>query len=59
MKEGKKSLRERKRAESDFEVDDYLKTPFRGLPNRILIGIVVSLCVFGLMAVFSASARRL
>ncbi|MEZ4490074.1 MAG: putative lipid II flippase FtsW [Cyanobacteriota/Melainabacteria group bacterium] len=56
VKEGKKSLRERKRAESDFEVDDYLKTPFRGLPNRILIGIVVSLCVFGLMAVFSASA---
>lgn len=56
VKEGKKSLRERKRAESDLELDDYLKTPFRGLPNRILIGIVVSLCVFGLMAVFSASA---
>ena len=29
---------------------------YRGLPNRVLISLVVSLCVFGLMAVFSASA---
>jgi len=29
---------------------------FRGLPNRAIITIVLSLCGFGLMAVFSASA---
>jgi cell division protein FtsW len=29
---------------------------FRGLPNRALITIVLTLCCFGLMAVFSASA---
>lgn len=29
---------------------------FRGLPNRALITLVLSLCGFGLMAVFSASA---
>jgi cell division protein FtsW len=31
-------------------------TEFRGLPNRAIITIVLSLCGFGLMAVFSASA---
>ena len=31
-------------------------TDFRGLPNRAIITIVLSLCGFGLMAVFSASA---
>lgn len=29
---------------------------FRGLPNRALITLVITLCCFGLMAVFSASA---
>lgn len=29
---------------------------FRGLPNKALIGITVTLCLFGLMCVFSASA---
>ncbi len=32
------------------------ETEFRGLPNRAIITIVLSLCGFGLMAVFSASA---
>jgi cell division protein FtsW len=32
------------------------QTEFRGLPNRAIITIVLSLCGFGLMAVFSASA---
>lgn len=32
------------------------ETEFRGLPNRALISVVLSLCGFGLMAVFSASA---
>lgn len=58
VQEARKSRRrnERKRREDDLDLEDYLKTPFRGLPNRILIGIVISLTVFGLMAVFSASA---
>lgn len=46
----------RSRQDSDPDIYDYLTTSYRGLPNRVLISLVVSLCVFGLMAVFSASA---
>lgn len=57
VQDKRKSRRENKRRrENDSDIADYLSTPYRGLPNRVLISIVVSLVVFGLMAVFSASA---
>ncbi|MCA9804409.1 MAG: hypothetical protein KC777_20710, partial [Cyanobacteria bacterium HKST-UBA02] len=44
------------RRESGTASREDLSPPFRGLPCRVLIAITMSLCAFGLMAVFSASA---
>ena len=56
-----KKWRQRQRSKTvDSVSPDLLEPPageeFRGLPNRAIITIVLSLCGFGLMAVFSASA---
>lgn len=45
-----------RREGSDITSREDLSPPFRGLPCRVLIAITMSLCAFGLMAVFSASA---
>ena len=56
VQDKRKSRRENRKRRDSSDVKDYLSVPYRGLPNRVLISLVVSLCVFGLMAVFSASA---
>lgn len=53
------SKRWRQRSKSPIETVPPSPPPdqeFRGLPNRAIITIVLTLCGFGLMAVFSASA---
>lgn len=47
---------DQRREDTDNELNEKYAPSFRGLPNRVLIAIVMSLCAFGLMAVFSASA---
>lgn len=56
---GSKRSRKKTKEEADLgalERSAFPESHFRGLPNKAIIAVTVTLCLFGLMCVFSASA---